>query len=168
MPSAEYLRIVGDPRATPEKIYWLRDQDPLAALQHPNCPVEMWWRLAADWPLEAPLSPAGQLFLLEEPARWEDLQRRKAPQWIGFYCKTLSATDERRFAIECATRVLSLAEYPLARDPFPRRALYLAKEFTYGRVQQAEITKFLDALPIRSPRYASEAFYLNPHRATWR
>ena len=66
--------IKADPQATPAEMSWLWSQDLVATVQHPNCPVESWWRCALVYPVEARASVLFPLFTLEEPGRWAALE----------------------------------------------------------------------------------------------
>jgi hypothetical protein len=48
---------------------------PKLKLHNPNCPPEEWWQMAANHPLEAMRSDLFSLMLLEDPARWEEMER---------------------------------------------------------------------------------------------
>jgi len=67
--------IQADPQATEEEIRWLSWKDNVAALQHPNCPAPLWWRIAEVHPVEAMASVLYPLMLIESPERWAEQER---------------------------------------------------------------------------------------------
>ena len=121
-----------DPLATPEEIERLSWQDPLSALSHPNCPLPLWKELAAECPMEAPSTPAGQLFLLEHPGLWGELERANLSRWIEKYSAWGSREGRRLFAVECAERVLPLFEAKYPADDRPRCAIAAARAYAQG------------------------------------
>ena len=127
--------IMADPLATERYIRILPSS---LAVLHPNCPQDLWWKIAEDFPIEAPDSPAGVLFLLEDPERWHQIQRRNARSWIALFGKQLKGFAKRMFAVECAERALPLFEKKLSRDPRPRHALQVARAFAHNQATFAE------------------------------
>ncbi len=65
-----------DPLSCGTDIRWLWTQEPISALQHPNCPTDLWWELAVDYPIEAQASLLYPLLTLESPERWEKLVQK--------------------------------------------------------------------------------------------
>jgi len=128
--------IMDNPMAPPAQIRKLSEKEPLQALSHPNCPIELWWELAARFPLEAPSTPAGQLFLLEDPARWEELERDNAPSWIAVKTGGLSDKDRQLFAADCAAHVLSFFESNFHDEL--RGAITMRRKWAKGEATQEQ------------------------------
>jgi len=128
--------ILADPRALAEEIQALSEDSPIAALQHPNCPQDLWWSLADLFPAEAQGSLAGQLFLLEEPERWLDLEARLVPKWIKERIRRLSEADLRRFAVDCAAHALPVFEAMYPKEKRPRRAMEAARAFANNKIRE--------------------------------
>ena len=84
--------IKANPMATADDRVWLQKKDPIAALLHPNCPPEMWWRLAAMDPLEAQSSILYGILTLESPEQREQLQKREHRQLGGTRGKSLAVS----------------------------------------------------------------------------
>ena len=140
-------KLIADPAATAEDIAWLRQKDPLAALHHPNCPIELWWELAREHPIEAAKSTLSPLALLEEPGRWEELRRLYISDWIEGGMAQLGGTESLSllslpavyaFAADCAERALPLFENPeipghYSGDWRPRAAIQAARTFSAGQ-----------------------------------
>jgi len=121
--------ILTDPMATEAEVLTL---SPMEQLNHPNCPLVLWWKIAQDRPLEAPNSPAGVLILLEAPERWLGLELEQADRWIRAHLSRLSHAQRRLFAADCAERVLSSVERENPTDDLPRQAIATARAFAKG------------------------------------
>jgi len=139
-----------DPLATASELQRLAEKAPELALEHPNCPQALWWRLASMYPLAALRGPVGALFLLEEPDRWAELELRCAKRWVRNLCNALMSQDKIAFAVDCAAHVLPLfaSKYPsdqrlrqaiaVARRHTDYRALNLADDAVSAAIQQAK------------------------------
>jgi hypothetical protein len=148
-PQAE---IEADPEATAEEIYALSGLSAFAALQHPNCPADLWWKLAIHFPIEAPATPAGALFLLEEPERWEALETQHANTWLNDWLRNLTEPMRWQFGADCAERVLPLFEAAIPGDAGPRLAIAAARKFAKGKITkeallEARTAAFDSAVP---------------------
>lgn len=79
--------IAADPQATPDEIWelaeWAEEVGQIAAVKHPNCPLDLFYSLAEDWPIEAMQNPSFELILLEDPKRWKTLQRKFVAKWTS-------------------------------------------------------------------------------------
>jgi len=122
--------IIADPEATAEEI---RTLDRRAAVMHPNCPVDLWWIWAENYPLEAIESLAGQLFLLEEPDRWADLQRERAGGWIEQIMNQMPKKEKNLLAADCAEHVLPIYEGVYPGDQRPREAIRVRRLWIRGK-----------------------------------
>ena len=123
-----------DPLATPTQVEALRKGNPLAALHHPNCPVELWWELAALYPLAVEKSPLWELNTLEAPERWFEVEKKNATRWMGAGYETMSAKDLRLFGADCVEHVLPLFERAYPQDKRPRHAIEVARRYANGKV----------------------------------
>ncbi len=123
MTRESFVAIKNDPQASEEEVVWLCGVDPIAALQHPNCPRLLWWDLAAEHPLEARASPLWQLFLLEAPGQWQTLVRERIDQWIAADIVAMTQQQRHLFAADCAERVLYIYEEDMPGDDRPRKAV---------------------------------------------
>jgi len=138
------VEVSNDPLATAEELYALNKTDSLAALRHPNCPLELWWALAGRYPLEAMQSPAGQLFLLEDPTRWRTIAQEHGEEWIQTYTGAhspvaLSDKALRLFAADCAAHVLPIYESRYPTDERPRLAIEAARKYANGRMSAHDL-----------------------------
>ena len=129
----------GNPKADYSDVWALADRNPLRALSHPNCPEDLWWQIAEDFPLEAPKTPAGQLILLENPGRWAALEHNNAYEWMRRYEERLSPGDKRLFAADCAERALSLFEDVHPHEKAPRYAIKIARAFVRGEADETQL-----------------------------
>jgi len=111
----------------------------------PECPMEDWWTLAADWPLAALASPLYDLLTLEEPERWFALEKQHLQTWLRSHIKLLSEADQRLFAADVAEHVLPLWERKLWKDPRPRRSIEVARRFARGQSTPVEMDTINDA-----------------------
>ncbi len=116
--------VVLDPLASYEEIDRLRDLNPFAAIQHPNCPQDIWWYLARSHPREARSSVLFALFALEEPGRWQRLEEACAENWtMNFMHDNLSIDRRRLFVIEMIEEWLPAFEEERPGDVRPREAV---------------------------------------------
>jgi hypothetical protein len=98
--------ICDDPRASVSALAWLKEQDPIAALRHPNCPAELWWELAAEYPVEAQESVLYQLVTLENPGRWSKLESDNFKAWITSASDWLTWEQQHLFVADCEEHFL--------------------------------------------------------------
>jgi hypothetical protein len=135
-----YEAFMADPLASPEEIRRLSTAEPALAILHPNCPSDVWWRLAETYPTQAIQSPAYQLFLLEEPDRWLALEMEHAARWVEVCMHWLGTNSAmRRFAADCAAHVLHFwtASYP--QDKRPAKAIQAARKYAAGRLSEEDL-----------------------------
>ena len=121
--------IKADPIATAEEIATLDAED---AIQHPNCPLGLWWELAAHRPFAALHSPAGSLLLLEDPARWAALEKKQINTWVREGVNQLDVTRRLLLTTDCAGHVLPIS---LQRHPgihVVREAIRVRRRFAQG------------------------------------
>jgi len=118
-----------NPLAAPEELAWLNEVD---LIQHPNCPVEDWWRLAGTLPLEAQKSPLYSLLTLESPVRWLTMERGRIDVWIQAALRRLPRGRKELFAADCAERVLYLYEN-LYISEAPRLAMEARRAWGRGK-----------------------------------
>ena len=130
-----------DPMATPAQLEALAKSKPQEALANPNCPVALWWELAAKYPMEAQASLLFEMLTLEEPGRWDALEKHWASAWIHFFTKKLSPKDDLLFAADCAERVLPIFESKRKGDFRMRQAIESARSWVEGRVPKSDLHK---------------------------
>ena len=130
--------IQANPMATAEDIAWLREQDPVAAVQHPNCPFETWWELAKEYPLEAMSSTLYWMLTLEDPARWEQLQRENIGNWITRTANRLFFRERELFTADCAEHVLSIYEQAHPNDTRVRDTIKSRRRYANRQLPQSE------------------------------
>ena len=135
--------IIADPMASAADVKHLARKNRQAALSHPNCPLDLWWELASEYPLKAAISPAGPLFLLEDPERWDTLVRRNASSWIDDYMRGLSSRAKRLFAADCAEHVLPPYEKLHPKDRRPRRAIQALRSWLDDKIVYAAMQKVI-------------------------
>jgi len=128
--------IQANPMATADDLAWLREQNPVAALQHPNCPPGMWWELAADYPIEAMSSTLYWMLTLESPERWEQLERGCLFTWMKHAIARLPFRERELFASDCAERVLCLYEREHPNDTRARDAIEARRRYANGQLSQ--------------------------------
>jgi hypothetical protein len=130
--------ILKDPKASVEEITELSEADPVAAVMHPNCPEDLWWKLAGDYPLDAMQSPMYPLALLAHPDWWQQLEGNAGAYWISLYATGVRrptwSPQEREhrlhmIAADYAYRVLPLYEEKHHHDLRPREAIAAAWSF---------------------------------------
>ena len=131
--------IKADPQATAEEVQSLSNKEPLAAAVHPNCPEKLWWYLAERHPVEALANPASQLFLLESPERWAEMEAKQSIYWIIGNEDALPLAAHRLFAVDCAEHVLSVFERQCPQDKRPRHALQVARAFAKGDANDRDL-----------------------------
>jgi len=132
-------RVSADPQAKTDDIDWLRKRDPIAALQHPNCPAELWWQLAVKYPWAAEESVLFPLFTLESPERWAQMNHLSL--WIHAAVNYLPERDQHLFAADCAERALPIFERQYPNDKRPREAIRIRRSFAIGKAPLAQWVK---------------------------
>jgi hypothetical protein len=139
-----------DPQATPEEIQSLSVNEPIAALNHPNCPLDLWWQLASQHPAEAEASLLFELMTMEEPSRWGEMEDKNAKDWIITYGSQMSDGDKMRFTLDCAARVLPVFERVYPTDKRPRKAIEETRIVLDAKGRISDLNRDLD-------RYAADA-----------
>jgi len=130
---------LADPQASQEELTELAKELPAEVLAHPNCPVSVWWKLAARMPIQAMRSPLWELNLLEEPERWLQIENNRVGTWLDWQGDKLSARDKRLFAADCAAHVLPIFEREYPHDLRPREAITAARAYAMDRCTAAEM-----------------------------
>jgi len=130
--------IKDDPMATEEEVTAL---PPELAIMHPNCPQDLWWLLAEVYPMEAQESPAGQLFLLEDPARWIEVRRIWRHVWVRRGADELPPTERILFATDCAEHVLPFVTQKYPDDSLVRNAIHVRRQFARGLANAEQWTE---------------------------
>jgi hypothetical protein len=158
-----------DPRASTSELKHLAKVFPEDALRHPGCPLEIWWSLAERYPNEAQVSPAGQVFIPEDPERWGEIEKHQREQemddparWVSHYSQVLGDRKARLFAADCAMHVLPIFELARPTDKGPRRAIDAARKFADDRLSSTELyAAHLEARSSASKFHSREspAFY---------
>lgn len=113
--------VIADPTATAEELRAMAAYRPLVVINHPNCPVDIWWELAASRPLEAQASILYPLVTLEEPGRWDELEDKNIDDWIGQGVMRLPFGQGHALGADCVERVLPLYEAEFPGDLRPRQ-----------------------------------------------
>jgi len=123
--------IIADPQASEDEV---RQLPGLSALAHPNCPTELWWQLAASYPIEAMESPAYDLMTLDTPERWTQMESTGWVKhlWFTRYGERLSEPQRRLLAADLAEHVLPLFEQRRPKDKRPRKAIEAARAYARG------------------------------------
>jgi hypothetical protein len=98
--------IIQNPEANEMEIAMLHELDPLLALQHPNCPHDVWWRLVVKYPMKAKTTPLFGLLTLEDPERWHSLEREYVSHWTSGYFLELSDEGKNIVARKMLRRAL--------------------------------------------------------------
>jgi len=138
--------MLANPTTDPEIVRRLAIKHPRQAIQHPNCPTDLWWKLAATFPIEAKASVLFPLLTLEAPERWLQLEQKKIWDWITFGCLSLPDAQLRLFTVDCAAHVLPRFEEIHPQDNRPRRAIEVAREMAKGKASARDnITARYDA-----------------------
>jgi len=145
-----FAAIKVDPLATPEEVQALAEDNPLSALTHPNCPLELWWAIAAAHPAEAEASLLFELMTMEEPSRWGEMEDKNAKDWIITYGSQMSDGDKMRFTLDCAARVLPVFERVYPTDKRPRKAIEETRIVLDAKGRISDLNRDLD-------RYAADA-----------
>jgi len=139
--------IAANPMASADDVQWLGRRDPLAALQHPNCPPDLWWSLALWHPMEAENSPAYPLLTLEEPERWDQVIEQHVDKWLQDGVLHLTEKEQHLLAADCAERVLPLyeAKVPWKDDNRPSEAIRLHRLYAHGEATKRRWEDAADA-----------------------
>ncbi len=165
------IDILDDPTATDAE---LRDlyaipSNQLALLAHPNCPPDLWWDAARDFPVEAMRSPLYPLLTLANPDRWASMEQELAPAWLNAYTQPYlraqapSETDLRFFAATCIEHVLPffLAQYP--NDTSVQKAIEAARAYAYdpeaGRATSWESSSAMEEVKTRAREEYQRRWY---------
>jgi hypothetical protein len=133
-----YHQIEADPMATADELEKLAKWDKVRAFKHPNCPAHVWWNIARDYPIEAPETLAGALFLLETPARWIDLEEDHAHLWVNRHVEAEHPrcplrNDLLLFATDCVEHVMPIWEKTHAEDDRPRVLIQTVRDWIRGK-----------------------------------
>lgn len=176
------------PPQTPEEIAAeitaMARRDPEAALLHPECPMELWWDTAPRAPIAAVQSPLFPLLaLLEDPIRWEALERQCAEGWVDMEAtNVLSPKQLRLFACDCAQHVLQYWEDAYPEDTRPHDAIDASRAYADRQGTEREMLGAADVLrsipesetssgpyqASQAARYAaSPSAALKANRLTW-
>ncbi len=137
-------KIKNDPKATRSDIIWWAQEDPIGALRHPNCPVDLWWQLAALHPLEAEESVLFDLFALEAPDRWDALEKNNAENWLQQFGGPLSQANLERLTADIVERALPFIEDDFPNERRPRAAMEAQRAFADGRISRDQLSEALD------------------------
>jgi len=105
-------------------------------LEDPECPVELWWSLAVNYPIEAMQSILYDLMTLEEPERWVQLEEDHIQDWIDTIASGLPPMQQELFAADCAERVLPIFERAHPDDKRPRKAIHLRRLFAANQASR--------------------------------
>jgi hypothetical protein len=106
----------------------------------PECPVDVWWDLAREYPIEAMQSVLYPLLILEEPDRWQALELANAEKWAKRHCDRLSAKEGRLFAADCAEHALFRFEEEYPSDDRPRHAIEIARSYAKKTATKSQLT----------------------------
>ena len=129
--AAERESIKADPLATEEAVRRLSVSE---ALQHPNCPVDLWWQLASRQPIDAMASPLYALLMLESPERWEEREKTFRHVWTKNAVKSLSTPQQHLYAADCAQHVLFYWEGECPKDLRPRLAIEARRAYVQNKI----------------------------------
>ena len=135
---AKKIKAKDDPTATHGQLKYLARQDPVAAVQHPNCPPEIWWELAAKYPIEAMSSTLYWMLTLESPERWEQLERGYLFTWMKHAIARLPFREQELFAADCAEHVLYFYEQAYPGDTRVRDAIAARRRYANGQLSESE------------------------------
>ena len=108
------------------------------ALAHPDCPTELWWGLAKDYPLEAQESVLYPLLTLEDPARWVRLEAECMGLWVLYTCQDLPLQDQLLFCADAGEHVLPIFEAEHPNDLRPREAIRVQRLYARGEATVAQ------------------------------
>jgi len=139
-----FKSIKANPKADEAAIRALAVKQPLAALRHPNCPVDLFWQLAKDYPLEVPQTPLFGLLMLETPDRWRRLEEFCAKTWITERIDSLSLPILQLFASDCAAHVLPIFETKCPDERRPRQAIETLRRVARGGASLVALAKAKD------------------------
>ena len=126
--------IAGNPMASAEDVEWLGRKSPLAALRHPNCPVDLWWEIAVAQPYQAEASPLYPLLTLEAPERWEAILATSIDLWLQEAIGCLSFTEQQILAADCVEHILPIFARAYPDDQRPREAIRVRRLWAQGEV----------------------------------
>lgn len=104
--------IVSDPSATEAEIRRMALSFPAYAVDHPNCPSDLWWEHAARHPLTAMRSPLFGILTLEDPSRWLKLQSRHFDWWFESEWEGLSSADMEQLEVDLVQHALDAYHRP--------------------------------------------------------
>jgi len=125
-----------NPNATAEEVLQL---PVLEALAHPNCPSDLWWRLAKDLPMEAEASLLFPLLTLEEPDRWEETVHDNLERWLRTGQQRLAISQQHLFVADCAERALPFFERKWVYEKRPRKAIQMRRLFARGEATEEQL-----------------------------
>jgi len=132
---ARLVKAIGDPLASAGEVGEL---PALEALAHPNCPVEMWWKIAASNPVEAMRSVLYPLMLLATPERWVAMEEAHLRTWIEKAVRGLPLKEQHLFVCDCIERVLPIWEAAYPADDRVREAWRVRRLFARGEATETE------------------------------
>jgi len=117
--------IAADPQASKAELYELADEygdtGQIAAVRHPNIEPDLFFTLAALWPLEAKSNPSFKLLIAFEPDRWQRLVSEHVAEWIDTQLEVHPQLVDK-FMVWCLSRALSVVE-PYTKLKSSRRIL---------------------------------------------
>ncbi len=139
--SADDLRLPLGLRVPSHYAFWALE----TVVTDPECPADLWWRLAEVYPLEAQASVLYPLLTLEAPERWTALEEVHLQAWVEDAIKKLPRLEQQLLAVDCLERVLPLYEISCPNDARVataismrrKRALDKASKMDWLRAQQA-------------------------------
>lgn len=79
-----------------------------------------WWHLAAMYPIDAPKTILGELFLLENPSKWGRFVANHGEDWLQTHLSCLPPHYQQHLAADCNERILS---YWQSTDTRPLEAI---------------------------------------------
>ena len=162
-----HAKVQADPMATAAEIRAMAKKKPKEALAHPNCPTEIWWGLAKTFPYEALQSPAGAMFLLETPERWQTLEQENLKPWLTAYSfwdqftganNRLSEKDTRMFAVDCVEHVMPIYHRLRPTETLVQAALDTARSYAQGQILGSDLENaHVSLLPLQQKRVEETA-----------
>lgn len=130
--------IIADPQASEEEVCSLSTGD---AQAHPNCPEGLWWAIARSYPIEAMLSPAYEIMLLESPQRWMAMVEELAYSWIPVIARDRLTIRERQlWACDCVAYAAQFMP-PDTDTSMVRVVLSSRRQFIDGKITPAQWKK---------------------------